>query len=299
MKQEILKQLQPQLFERFSRILEANRLGHAYLFSGNFASFDMAKFLTQAVFCQESDSVLPCGHCRNCRLVEQEEFPDMTIVAPQGNVIKTDTVRDLVKDFSQSGFEGNRQVFIIRDAEKMHPNAANSLLKAIEEPQSDIHIFLITNQEEAVLPTIKSRTQLVSFPKNIAYMIQVLEEKGLLKNQARLLAQLATGLEEAEQLAQQKSILDSLQVSKKFVETLLVQPQKAYLMVGNLVQLASEKADQGRLFELLGLYLSEKLTEKRGQAALVGLSDARKMWMSNVSFQNALEFWVLTLSKKK
>ncbi|CRH90135.1 DNA polymerase III subunit gamma/tau [Chlamydia trachomatis] len=299
MKQELLKQLQPQLFERFSRILEANRLGHAYLFSGNFASFDMAKFLTQAVFCQESDSALPCGHCRNCRLVEQEEFPDMTIVAPQGNVIKTDTVRNLVKDFSQSGFEGNRQVFIIRDAEKMHPNAANSLLKAIEEPQSDIHIFLITNQEEAVLPTIKSRTQLVSFPKNIAYMTQILEEKGLLKNQAWLLAHLATGLEEAEQLAQQKSILDSLQVSKKFVETLLVQPQKAYLMVGKLVQLASEKADQGRLFELLGLYLSEQLTEKRGQAALAGLLDARKMWMSNVSFQNALEFWVLILSKKK
>lgn len=299
MKQELLKQLQPQLFERFNRILEVNRLGHAYLFSGNFASFDMAKFLTQAVFCQESDSALPCGHCRNCRLIEQEEFPDMTIIAPQGNVIKTDTVRELVKDFSQSGFEGNRQVFVIRDAEKMHPNAANSLLKAIEEPQSDIHIFLLTNQEEAVLPTIKSRTQMITFPKNTAYMERYLEEKGLLKNQARLLAQLATGLEEAEQLARQKSMMDGLQIAKKFVEMLLVQPQKAYLMVGNLVQLTSEKVEQGRIFELLGIYLSEKLDEKKGQVALAGLLDARKMWMSNVSFQNALEFWVLTFIKKK
>lgn len=89
----------------------------------------------------------------------------MTIVAPQGNFIKTDTIRELVKNFSQSGFESSQQVFIIRDAEKMHVNAANSLLKVIEEPQSTIHIFLLTNQEEAVLPTIKSRTQIISFPK--------------------------------------------------------------------------------------------------------------------------------------
>ena len=299
MKQELLKQIQPQLFERFSHILEANRLGHAYLFSGNFASFEMAKFLSQAVFCQENEHQLPCGQCRNCRLIEQEEFPDMTIVSPQGNMIKTETVRGLVKDFSQSGFETNRQVFIIRDAEKMHPNAANSLLKAIEEPQSDIHIFLLTNQEEAVLPTIKSRTQLITFPKNTAYMERYLEEKGLLKNQARLLAQLATSLTEAEELSQQKGVLESLSVAKKFTDTVLQQPPKAYLSVGSLVQLASEKVEQGRMFDLLGLYLSESLVQEEGRKALIGLLEARQMWMSNVSFQNALERWVLRLTKKK
>lgn len=299
MKQELLKQLQPQLFEHFSRILTANRLGHAYLFSGNFASFDMAKFLSQAVFCPETEHALPCGHCRNCRLIEQEEFPDMTIISPQGNVIKTDRVRELIRDFSQSGVEQNQQVFIIRDAEKMHPNAANSLLKVIEEPQSAIYIFLITNCEEAVLPTIKSRVQVVSFPKNIAYMTQLLEKKGFLKNQAHLLSQLATGLEEAENVAQQKNMLDSLQIAKKFIETLLEQPDKAYLMVGNLVQLASEKNEQEKMFELLGLYLSERLEEDKVQSALSALLATKKMWGSHVSFQNALEYWTLILNEKK
>ncbi|MFX3725033.1 DNA polymerase III subunit delta', partial [Streptococcus suis] len=78
--------------------------------------------------------------CRSCRLIEANEFSDINVIAPQGNVIKTDTISELVKNFSQSGFEYNKQVFIISDAEKMHDNSANSLLKVIEETQSAIHI---------------------------------------------------------------------------------------------------------------------------------------------------------------
>ncbi|MFX3683351.1 DNA polymerase III subunit delta', partial [Streptococcus suis] len=89
------------------------------------------------------------------------------------------SIRVLVKNFSLSVFESNKQVFIIRDADKMHANAANSLLKVIEEPQSAIHIFLLTNQEDAVLPTIKSRTQIIGFPKYIPAMERLLEEEGV------------------------------------------------------------------------------------------------------------------------
>lgn len=298
MKQEQLQTLQPILFERFVRILQNERLAHAYLFSGAFASLDMALFLSQAIFCQESENHLPCGQCRNCRLVAQQEFPDLTIIAPQGNVIKTDTVRELVKDFSQSGFESNKQVFIIRDADKMHTNAANSLLKAIEEPESDIHIFLLTNQEEAVLSTIKSRTQLVSFPKNLPYLENFLEEKGLLKNQARLIAQLVGSLEEAEEVAENKSFLDALSASRKMIDSLFTSKEKAYLQVSSLVAVAGEKAEQGRIFDVLTILLAEKLENKVGQVYLESLLQARRMWLNNVSFQNALEYWVLTTGKK-
>ncbi len=298
MKQEQLQTLQPVLFERFVRILQNERLAHAYLFSGSFASFDMALFLSQAIFCQEAENHLPCGQCRNCRLVAQQEFPDLTIIAPQGNVIKTDTVRELVKDFSQSGFESNKQVFIIRDADKMHANAANSLLKAIEEPESDIHIFLLTNQEEAVLSTIKSRTQLVSFPKNLPYLENFLEEKGLLKNQARLIAQLVGSLEEAEEVAENKSFLDALSASRKMIDSLFTSKEKAYLQVSSLAAVAGEKAEQGRIFDVLTILLAEKLENKMGQVYLENLLQARRMWLNNVSFQNALEYWVLTTGKK-
>lgn len=290
MKQEQLQALQPQVFSYFQAVLAQDRLAHAYLFSGDFASFDMAIFLSQAIFCREKAEQLPCGVCRSCRLIEQGEFSDVTVIAPQGNLIKTETVRELVKDFSQSGFESNQQVFIIRDAEKMHPNAANSLLKFIEEPQSDIRIFLLTNQEEAVLATIKSRTQIVAFPKNQAALERFLEEEGLLKNQAVILAQLVSSMDEAGQLAQNKSFLDLLTSSRKFVDSLLSKPDRAYLQVGQVVLLATEKVDQGRVFELISLLLADQLADKKARKLLSYCLEAKKMWQANVSLQNALEY---------
>lgn len=293
MKIEELKKLLPTVSQRFMSILEQNRLAHAYLFSGDFASYDMAIFLSQSLFCQEKVGVLPCQNCRTCRLIETGEFSDVTLLSPQGNIIKTETVRELVKNFSQSGFESSKQVFIIRDAEKMHANAANSLLKVIEEPQSDIHIFLLTNQEEAVLPTIKSRTQIIDFPKNLPALERMLEEKGLLKTEASLLAQLVSSQEEARKLAENKSFLDLIGQSKKFIDLLLVNPNQAYLQVGALVTLAAEKAEQGRLFDLLSLLLAEKMTEEKAREKMDIVLKAKLMWQANVSLQNSLEYVTL------
>lgn len=290
MKIQELKKLLPTVFQRFQMILEQGRLAHAYLFSGDFASFDMAIFLSQAIFCQEKTRALPCQHCRTCRLIASGEFSDVTVLAPQGNLIKTDTVRELVKSFSQSGFESSQQVFIIREAEKMHVNAANSLLKVIEEPQSAIHIFLLTNQEERVLATIKSRTQLIAFPKNLPALERLLEEEGLLKTQANLLARLVSSQEEAKTLASSKSFLDLMGQTKKFVDFLLDQPDQAYLQVPLLVGLAVEKAEQGRLFELLSLLLADRMTEPAARKKLAAVLKVKTMWQANVSLQNSLEY---------
>ncbi|HEM6112463.1 TPA: DNA polymerase III subunit delta' [Streptococcus suis] len=293
MKIEELKALQPIVFQRFLTILEQNLLVHAYLFSGDFASYEMAVFLSQSLFCQGKIGVLPCQRCRTCRLIEAGEFSDVTLLAPQGSIIKTETVRELVKNFSQSGFESSMQVFIIQDAEKMHANAANSLLKVIEEPQSDIHIFLLTNQEEAVLPTIKSRTQIIGFPKNLLALERMLEEEGLLKTEASLLARLVSSQEEARKLAENKNFLDLIGQSKKFIDLLLGNPNQAYLQVGTLVALASEKAEQGRLFDLLSLLLAERMMEKSARDQMDAVLKAKHMWLANVSLQNSLEYLTL------
>ncbi|MTB64312.1 DNA polymerase III subunit delta' [Streptococcus sp. zg-86] len=298
MKKEELQRLQPQLFQSFQLVLQQERLAHAYLFSGDFASFEMAIFLSQAIFCEKKDGHVPCGHCRTCRLIEEDEFADVTIIRPQGNTIKTETIRDLVKQFSQSGFESTQQVFIIRDAEKMHPNAANSLLKVIEEPQSDSHIFLLTSQEQAVLPTIKSRAQFVTFPKNLPILERLLEEEGLLKMQAQLIARLVENIEEAKQLASQKSFLDLLAFAKKWLDLLLTQSDQAYLQIGVLVRLVGEKGEQARLLDLLTLLLADRMREPHVLIYLEHLQLARRQWQSNVSLQNALEYWVLATEKQ-
>lgn len=205
MKQEELKAWQPDQFDRFVRILEQDQLNHAYLFSGFFGSLEMAQFLAKSLFCTDKVGVLPCEKCRNCKLIEQEEFPDVTLIKPVNQVIKTERIRELVGQFSQAGIESQQQIFIIEQAEKMHPNAANSLLKVIEEPQSEVYIFFLTSDEEKMLPTIRSRTQIFHFKKQEEKLILLLEQMGLVKKKATLLAQFSQSRIEAEKLANQAS----------------------------------------------------------------------------------------------
>lgn len=293
MKIEELAQLQPVLFERFEQILQQNRLNHAYLFTGAFGSFEMAKCLAQSLFCTNKNGVLPCGECRNCRLIEEEDFSDVTVVRPINNIIKTERVRELVRNFSQSGFESNKQVFIICDAEKMHVNAANSLLKVIEEPQSEVYIFLLTADENLILPTIKSRAQRFYFPKNKAYLFEKLEQAGVMKTQAELLTVYSQTEEEAMRLAASSSFFELVNECECFVSFCLNQKAIAYLQVAKLASLADDKEKQGQALKVLEILFAKEMEIECGRYYLDGIFTARKMWQANVSFQNALEYMVL------
>ena len=292
---EEIQQLQPELVERFTQILEHKQLSHAYLFTGSFASFEMALLLAQSQFCEDLQGVWPCGKCRSCRLIAEEEFSDVKIVRPLNQIIKTDRIRSLVQDFSQSGFEGSRQVFIVQDADKMHTNAANSLLKVMEEPQSETYLFLLTSDENLILPTIKSRTQQVHFPKKQAYLTGLLEKEGLIKSQANLVARFSFSFEEAEQQKKNATFFELAKVCDQFIERCQSNLNRAYLEVTRLVSLADDKEKQSQAFRLMELALEEQLRLSRSQQLLEKLSLARTMWKANVSFQNALEYMVLSL----
>ena len=293
---EELRQAQPQLTETFQQILESGRLNHAYLFSGNFSSFAMALTLSQSLFCENRQGVWSCGTCRACRLIESEDFSDVTVVRPVNGIIKTERIRELVRNFSQSGMEGNKQVFIICDADKMHVNAANSLLKVIEEPQSEIYVFLLTADEHLILPTIKSRTQIFHFRKNQAALQHQLEEAGLIKSQAELLAAYSQTQEEADQLVSNKSFFELVSESQRFVKAALTNENQAYLQVAKLAKLAEDKDKQEQAFKILEVLLAKELGSEIGRKKLEDLLEAKKMWRANVSFQNALEYMILKAS---
>lgn len=293
-----LKELQPKIVDRFERILEQDKLNHAYLFTGNFASFDLAQKLAQSRFCQNKMGVWPCGECRSCRLIAEEDFSDVTVVRPQNQIIKTERIRELLKNFSQSGVEGNEQVFIICEAEKMHLNAANSLLKMIEEPQSEVYIFLLTSDENLILPTIKSRTQVFHFPKNEDYLVAKLEESGLLKDQAQLLATYSQTLEEAQNLQTSKFFFDVTQVCQRFVDLCLAKNDLAFLQVARLSSLADDKEKQDQIFRILEILFSQHIEKESGRTSLDRLFQSRKMWRANVSFQNALEYMIIQPAKR-
>ncbi|MFS9077521.1 DNA polymerase III subunit delta' [Streptococcus infantis] len=293
MKQEQLRACQPLQFERFIHILEQGQLNHAYLFSGNFGNLEMSLFLSKSLFCSEKTDILPCEKCRNCKLIEQEEFPDVTIIKPLNQVIKTERIRELVGQFSQSGIENQRQVFIIEQAEKMHVNAANSLLKVIEEPQSEIYIFFLTDDEEQMLSTIRSRTQIFQFKKQVSTLMSQLEEAGLVKNKAKLLAQFSQSQAEAEKLVHQAGFWTLVDESERFFSWLLAHKKESYLQVAKLTSLADDKEKQDQVLRILEVLAGQEVLNVSARNILQNLVQTRKMWRANVSFQNALEYLVL------
>lgn len=293
MKQDQLKDWQLDQFDRFVRILEQDQLNHAYLFSGFFGSFEMAQFLAKSLFCTDKVGVLPCEKCRNCKLIEQEEFPDVTLIKPVNQVIKTERIRELVGQFSQAGIESQQQVFIIEQAEKMHPNAANSLLKVIEEPQSEVYIFFLTSDEEKILPTIRSRTQIFHFKKQEEKLIHQLEQAGLVKKKATLLAQFSQSRAEAEKLANQASFWTLVDESERLLTWLVAKKKESYLQVAKLANLADDKEKQDQVLRILEVLCGQDLLQVRVRVILQDLLEARKMWQANVSFQNAMEYLVL------
>ena len=293
MKQDQLRACQPLQFERFVHILEQGQLNHAYLFSGNFGSLEMALFLSKSLFCSEKTGIFPCEKCRNCKLIEQEEFPDVTMIKPLNQVIKTERIRELVSQFSQSGIENQRQVFIIEQAEKMHVNAANSLLKVIEEPQSEIYIFFLTDDEEQMLPTIRSRTQIFQFKKQVSTLMSQLEEAGLVKNKAKLLAQFSQSQAEADKLVHQAGFWTLVDESERLFSWLLAPKKESYLQVAKLTSLADDKEKQDQVLRILEVLAGQEIFNVSARNILQNLIQARKMWRANVSFQNALEYLVL------
>lgn len=293
MTQEQLKALQPEQFDRFVHILEQGQLNHAFLFSGYFGSYEMAQFIAKSLFCTDKVGVLPCEKCRNCKLIEQEEFPDVTIIRPINQFIKTERIRELVGQFAQSGIENPRQVFIIEQADKMHVNAANSLLKVIEEPQSEIYIFFLTSDEEMMLPTIRSRTQIFQFKKQEALISLQLEKLGLVKKQAKLLAQYSQSQSEAEKLAIQASFWTLVEESERLLSWLLTKKKESYLQVAKLASLADDKEKQDQVLRILEVLCGQEILQARVREILENLLESRKMWQANVNFQNSLEYLVL------
>ena len=151
-----------QLLSLFSQ----NRWPHAFLFVGphSIGKYKMALAFAQALICQESET--SCGTCGPCLRVAKEQSenlfklsPDISLAKP---VIKVEAVRNVLDSLSLSGL-GSARVVLIDQAHRMNAQAANALLKTLEEPFENVYFFLIGPDAQQFLPTIRSRCQMMAF----------------------------------------------------------------------------------------------------------------------------------------
>jgi DNA polymerase-3 subunit delta' len=105
----------------------------------------------------------PCGRCRSCRKIQSGNHPDIIRVEPSGPFIRIKQIRDICDTLSLKPYEARLRIVIISDAQAMNPQAANALLKVLEEPPARTVLILITVQASDLLPTIVSRCQHIRF----------------------------------------------------------------------------------------------------------------------------------------
>ncbi len=143
------------------RQVDQKRLASTMLFSGpeGVGKLRVAKYAAQLLVCQNQTA---CGVCGKCQRIWQEQSEDLYIVKAVEHSIKIEQARDIIHFLSLRAV-GNAKIIIIDGIEDMTIQAANSLLKSLEEPPVDTYFFLITSQLGRVLTTIRSRAQLVRF----------------------------------------------------------------------------------------------------------------------------------------
>jgi len=134
---------------------------HAYLLHGpvGIGKRALAERLMASLLCQAPAASNACGECKSCLLLKAGSHPDNYVLEPEeaDKAIKVDQVRDLVSFVVQTSQMGGRKVVLIEPVESMNINAANALLKSLEEPSGDTVLLLVSHQPSRLLPTIKSR----------------------------------------------------------------------------------------------------------------------------------------------
>jgi DNA polymerase-3 subunit delta' len=148
---------------------ESRRLSTTYLFFGpeGTGRLFLARSLAKTVSCQ-AGTFPPCMACSSCRRIENNNHPDVHYLQKENsNFIKIEQVHQMQREIGLSAFEGKYKVFIILDAEDLTSEAANCLLKILEEPPRDSLIILIASDLRRIFPTIISRCQKIRFnPKD-------------------------------------------------------------------------------------------------------------------------------------
>lgn len=148
---------------------QAQRLPHGLLLHGpaGTGKNDFAARFAQGLLCRTpDDGTRPCGTCQACLLVAAGTHPDLLRLSPEedSKVIRVDQVRSLSSRLGSKSQFGGYRVAVITPAERMNTEAANSLLKTLEEPGADTVLLLVSTQPARLPATVRSRCQQIAFP---------------------------------------------------------------------------------------------------------------------------------------
>ena len=279
--------------ELFRRSIQQQRMSHAYVFSGpqGIGKRQFAHLLAQSVFCRshELSELQVCGECRACRSFIAGTWPDyIEVGVPEGKTAIPIALiageegkrgrEGLCYELSMSPQSSDRRVAVINDAGLMNTESANALLKTLEEPPADSLILLICDNPDTLLPTIRSRCQILRFfPLSVTDVQSILLAEELIEDaaEAESVATLSEGsLETARQLLNPDLRQLKATVVKQLQQLEAIKPlQVAGTVVEGIEQISSSTAEQRQNGQWLLQFVADAIRTRLHALAQGDLSD--------------------------
>ncbi len=247
--------------------LEKRALAHAYLLIGpaHVGKMTLALNLSQALNCEAPQP--PCGECASCQKIALGKHADVQIIGLTSSgdsaeakprvEISIDQIRQMQHSASLPPFEGGYKIFIIDGAEQLSNEAANCLLKTLEEPADKVIFILLTTNEKLLLPTVTSRCQRLKLSPLVASEIEAVLNSGwsVDPQKAKLLARLAHGcLGWAISAASDDSLLQQrAEKLDRMLDTISADYEKRFAYAANLATQFSQ--NRGSVQEILDSWL--------------------------------------------
>lgn len=298
-----------------SRSLERERISHAYLFSGpeGVGKEALAIEFAKAIFCK-SENYRPCDTCSSCRRVGSFKHPDFVYIFPSfgKNIeqeqeilasvttnpyarlkpwatpsISIEQIRELRHMSTLKPLEGKR-VVIIAEAEQMTVQAANALLKILEEPPPTMFLILTASKVNALLPTILSRCQEIRFAPLPDNQIEwaLIEKNTISPENAKMLARMCQGSYGRALEWNSHNFRQQRETVIQFLRTCLKDPQSQLDLVEDLLR-DYEKKEIKEIFFLMLIWFRDVLLISQN------LSEVMEEYLVNIDVLDTLKKFFL------
>ena len=271
-----------------------NKIAHAYIFEGPAGAKkrETAFWMTKRFLCSSLKGNTACGVCAECKRVDSINHPDVHLIEPDGQSIKIEQIRSLQKEFAYKGVETDKKVYIIQDVDKMTNQAANCLLKFLEEPNGETLAILLTERKNRLLPTIISRCQLYTFsPLQEKDLEKIYSNKGISRDKRVVLSKVTSDVDYGLALMEDNWLDKALGNIANFLNEYLLDPYSALIYLqSEWVDFFSDKKKQQLGLDLLLLAFKDmsQLGIKR-PIVLSHLIPVYEQWYSRFSLVSILE----------
>lgn len=273
------------------KAFRTNSIAHSYIFSGQYGigKKQIAIEFAKMILCLNKDNA-PCGECKSCLELENDNNPDFNIIKPDGK-IKIDQIRQMLEKVYEKPIISDKKVYIIDDAETMTVEAQNCLLKTLEEPPEYIVIILITSNESNLINTIKSRCLKLTFnPLENNEIKQYLEKYLDFQNVSETMLEIFEGsIGKALKVKEKQELYNNIETTLNNFSC-----ESVIELINNATEIYKEKENINEILEYFNIYFLKKAKEEYNNAskyvkAIEIVEDTKKRLVYNSNYDMTID----------